>query len=171
MVNNSTQTFSLPRHLKGRSIHLNVIPTVCNLKNMIEKMITVKGNHSLLKPWEKRSYKAYQIDKIKLALMFAPTKETRVQLIKQHILNGDPNDFGPSCIDIYLVAYVAENYKPGKQAFFDYVYKIGITDKRNSAQAIWQVGKGDGTYLGILNEDGSVKDWGFFEEWIRGSEG
>jgi hypothetical protein len=45
MVNNSTQTFSLPRHLKGRSIHLNVIPTVCNLKNMIEKMITVKGNH------------------------------------------------------------------------------------------------------------------------------
>jgi hypothetical protein len=49
------------------------------------------------------------------------------------------------------------------------VLKNEITDKQNSAQAIWQVGKGDGTYLGILNEDGSVKDWGFFEEWIRGS--
>src|SRR3954454_11379151 len=101
--------------------------------------------------------------------MFAPTKETRVQLIKQHILNGAPNDFGPSCIDIYLVAYVAETYIPGKQAFFDYVLKNGITDKHNSAQAIWQVGKGDGTYLGILNDDGSVKDWSFFEKWIKGT--
>ncbi|MDQ1002628.1 hypothetical protein QFZ28_003028 [Neobacillus niacini] len=169
MIKNSAQLSSLPRNLRGRSIHLNVIPTVCNLKNMLEKLIELKGNDSLLKPWEKRSYKAYQIEKIKLAIMFAPTKETRVQLIKQHILNGDPNDFGPSCIDIYLVAYVAENYKPGKQAFFNYVLKNGITDKQNSAQAIWQVGKGDGTYLGVLNEDGSVKDWSFFGKWIRGS--
>lgn len=117
MVKNSAQLISLPRNLRGRSIHLHVIPTVCNLKNMLEKLIELKGNDTLLKPWEKRSYKAYQIEKIKLAILFAPTKETRVQLIRQHILNGDPNDFGPSCIDIYLVAYVAENYKPGKQAF------------------------------------------------------
>lgn len=41
--------------------------------------------------------------------------------------------------------------------------KNGITDKSNSAQAIWQVGKGDGTYLGVLNDDGSVKDWGFLK--------
>lgn len=121
MIKNSVSVFSLPRNLRGRSIHLNVIPTVCNLKNMLEKLIELKGNDSFLKPWEKRSYKAYQIENIKLAILFAPTKEMRVQLIKQHILKSDPNDFGPSCIDIYLVAYVAENYKPGKQAFFDYV--------------------------------------------------
>ena len=170
MVTNSVKIITLPQNLRGRSIHSNVIPTVCNLKNMLEKLIELKGNDCFLKPWEKRSYKAYQIEKIKLAVMFAPTKETRVQLIKQHILNGDPNDFGPSCIDIYLVAYVAQKYQPGKQAFFDYVLKNGITDKQNSAQAIWQVGKGDGTFLGVLNEDGSVKDWSFFEKWIRGSE-
>jgi hypothetical protein len=32
---------------------------------------------------------------------------------------------------------------------FDYVLKNGITDKQNSAHTIWQVGKGDGTYLGV----------------------
>lgn len=161
MVTNSAQIFSLPRNLRGRSIHQNVIPTVCNLKNMLDKLIVINGNEALLKQWEKRSYKAYQIEKIKLAVMFATTTENRIQLIKQHILSGEPNDFGASCIDIYLVAYVAENYQPGKLAFFEYVMKNGITDKSNSAQAIWQVGKGDGTYLGVLNDDGSVKDWGF----------
>lgn len=100
--------------------------------------------------------------------MNAPTKDRRVNLIRQHILNQNPNDLGASCIDIYLVAYVAENVKPGKQAFFEYVMNNGITNKPNTAQAIWQVGKGDGTYLGLLNEDGSVRDWGFFRKWVNG---
>ena len=39
--------------------------------------------------------------------------------------------------------------------------------KKNSAQAIWQVGKGDGVYLGILNLDGTVKDWNFINKWIK----
>ncbi|MCQ6282229.1 hypothetical protein [Bacillus sp. EB600] len=38
-----------------------------------------------------------------------------------------------------------------------------------TAQAIWQVGKGDGVYLGILTEDGSIKDWNFFAQWIKGN--
>jgi hypothetical protein len=67
-----------------------------------------------------------------------------------------------------LVAYVAENVKPGKQAFFEYVMSNGITDMPNTAQAIWQVGKGDGTYLGVLNEDGSVREWSFFRKWVNG---
>lgn len=33
--------------------------------------------------------------------------------------------------------------------------------------AIWQVGKGDGVYLGILNYDGRIKDWEFFNKWIK----
>lgn len=48
--------------------------------------------------------------------------------------------------------------------FFDYVFKNGITEKEGSAQAIWQVGKDDGIYLGILNEDGSIKDWNFIAQ-------
>jgi predicted house-cleaning noncanonical NTP pyrophosphatase (MazG superfamily) len=168
MASYTQEKFVLPRNLRGRSIHLNVIPTVYNLKNMIDKLILVDGDVSQLKQWEKRSYTAYQINKIKREVMNAPTKEARARLIKQHILNGDPNDFGASCIDIYLVAYVSENHKPGKQAFIEYAMSNGITDKLNSAQAIWQVGKGDGTYLGVINDDGSVRDWDFFRKWVNG---
>ncbi|WP_319801575.1 nucleoside triphosphate pyrophosphohydrolase [Mesobacillus jeotgali] len=168
MASFTQEKFDLPGNLRGRSIHLNVIPTVSNLKNVIDKLIVVDGDVSQLKQWEKRSYAAYQISKIKREVMNAPTKERRTNLVKQHILNQDPNALGVSCIDIYLVAYVAENVKPGKQAFIEYVMQQGITDKPNSAQAIWQVGKGDGTYLGVLNEDGSVRDWDFFRKWING---
>lgn len=163
------EKFILPRNLRGRSIHYKVIPMVCNLKNMIDKLVSIDGDVHQLKQWEKRSYTAYQINKIKREVINALTKEGRVRLIKQHILNGDPNEFGASCIDIYLVAYVAENIKPGKQAFIEYVMKNGITDKLNSAQAIWQVGKGDGTYLGVLNDDGSVRDWHYFKKWVNGT--
>jgi hypothetical protein len=65
------------------------------------------------------------------------------------------------------VAYVAENYGPGKNIFFDYIKSSGISEKDNTAQAIWQVGKGDGIYLGLLNEDGTVMDWSFFTSWIN----
>jgi predicted house-cleaning noncanonical NTP pyrophosphatase (MazG superfamily) len=168
MTSFTQEKFELPRNLRGRSIHLNVIPTVSNLKNVFDKLILVDGDVSQLKQWEKRSFAAYQINKIKREVMNAPTKDSRTNLVKQHILNQDPNDLGASCIDIYLVAYVAENVKPGKQAFNEYVMNQGITDKPNSAQAIWQVGKGDGTYLGVLQEDGSVRDWDFFRKWVNG---
>lgn len=73
-----------------------------------------------------------------------------------------------SCIDIYLVAYVAETYGTGKEKFYEYIRNNGISNKINSAQAIWQVGKGDGVFLGIRNNDGTVKDWDFINEWING---
>ena len=168
MVKPQGETLTLPRNLRGRSIHLNVIPTVCNLKNMIKKLQMVNGDIEQLKQWEKRSYQAYQIQKIKTGLL-SSSEIKQKQLIRKHILSEDPNDLGASCIDIYLVAFVAEEYKRGKQAFIDYVVKNGITDKKNTAQAIWQVGKGDGVYLEILNDDGSIRDWGFFSEWIKGS--
>jgi len=51
--------------------------------------------------------------------------------------------------------------------FFKYIREKEISDKENSAQAIWQVGKGDGVYLDILHNDGTVKDWGFIKEWAK----
>ncbi|WP_416150297.1 DUF6946 family protein [Salipaludibacillus sp. HK11] len=157
----------LPNTLRGRSIHENVIPTVGNIKNMIKKLTEVNGDLSQLKSWEKRSFRAYQIDDIKSQVMEA-SQSDQIKLIRNHILNGDPADFGASCIDIYLVAFVAENYGAGKETFIDYVMTNGITDKANSAQAIWQVGKGDGVFLNILHKDGSVKDWSFIASWIKG---
>ncbi|WP_010077403.1 hypothetical protein [Clostridium cellulovorans] len=48
-------------------------------------------------------------------------------------MEGRPNDFGASCIDIYLVAYVSETYGKGKEKFFEYIKKNNISDKDNSA--------------------------------------
>ena len=133
----------MPENLKGRSIQAKVIPTVCNLKNMLHKLINVHGDFKQLEQWEKRTYKAYLIEEIKNSIMTSPPN-TWKDILREHILSRTPSDFGASVIDIYLVAYVAEIKGAGKEEFFRYVKNVGISDKSNSAQAIWQVGKGDG---------------------------
>lgn len=158
--------YKLPDNLRGRSIHSKVIPTVCNIKNMLDKLIEVQGDFSQLKQWEKRSYKAYKIEDVKLELINSPKNKWK-QIIRRHILDGQVTDFGASCIDIYLVAYVSETYGRGKDMFFKYVKENNISDKSNPAQAIWQVGKGDGVYLGILNDDGTIRDWDFIRKWLK----
>ena len=163
---NDDKYYNLPNNLRGRSIHSKVIPTVCNLENMLDKLVEVHGDFSQLKQWEKRSYKAYRIEDIKCEIINLPKSEWK-QTIRKHILDGEPSGLGASCIDIYLVGYVTENYGKGKQSFFEYVKKNNISDKDNSTQAIWQVGKGDGVYLGILNDDGTISDWDFIKEWLR----
>lgn len=47
-----------------------------------------------------------------------------------------------------------------------YIKEMGISQKINAAQAIWQVGKGDGVYLGLLDKDGTIKDVEFFKKWV-----
>ena len=34
----------------------------------------------------------------------------------------EASELGASCIDIYLVAYEAENYRKGKENFFEYIF-------------------------------------------------
>ncbi|MYL53841.1 hypothetical protein GLW08_10890 [Pontibacillus yanchengensis] len=164
---NSTSTILLPNNIDGRSIHSNIIPTVSNLKNMITKLKEVNGDRDQLKPWDKRSYDAYRIDDIKPYLLEGTVQEN-IHLLKKHILRSNIKDLGPNCIDMYLVAYVAETHGPGKDELINYVFNHDISDKTNSAQAIWQVGRGDGVFLGILNNDGSIADWNFFASWIKG---
>lgn len=161
--------FQLPNELRGRNIHFRVIPTVCNLENMLGRLVLVSGDFAHLKQWEKRSYKAYMIEEIKSIILNTP-KSNWKETIRKHILSGKPSNFGASCIDIYLVAFVAETYGAGKKTFFKYIKDNNISDKDNSAQAIWQVGKGDGVYLEILNDDGTVKDWDFFRKWVEGNQ-
>jgi hypothetical protein len=156
----------LPDNLRGRSIFNKIIPTVCNLKNMLLKLNELQGDVSLLKPWEKRSFDAYRIDKVKRMLLDSSQSEWK-GLIRKHILQGDPSEFGASCIDIYLIAYVAHTFGAGKEKFFQYVKNKGISKKDNTAQAIWQVGKGDGVFLDILNDDGTIKDVEFIKNWIK----
>jgi hypothetical protein len=157
----------LPGTLQGRSILEKVIPTVCKLEQMLNNLILVNGDYSMLKQWEKRCYNAYQIEKIKESIL-SVTPDQRKTIIKKHILSGNPNDFGANCIDIYLVAYVAETFGTGRETFYKYILNNGISEKENSASAIWQVGKGDGVYLGVLNDDGTIRDRDFFVKWING---
>jgi len=156
----------LPDNLRGRSIYEKVIPTVCNLKNTLKKLVNLKGDHTELKPWEERSYNAYRIDEIKAQILETTDQNTWKKIIRNHVLSKESSSLGASCIDIYLVAYVSENYSMGKDQFFQFIKDSGISKKSNSAQAIWQVGKGDGVFLDILNDDGTIKDWEFLKKWV-----
>jgi len=39
-----SDNFQLPNKLRGRGLHIRVIPTVCNLKNMLNKLVQVNGD-------------------------------------------------------------------------------------------------------------------------------
>ena len=157
----------LPDNLRGRSIYEKIIPTVCNLRNMLEKLSRVDGDPSLLKPWERRSYEAYHIDGVKARILKSKREDWK-DIIRSHILRLDPQEIGASCIDIYLVAYVSEVYGSGKTSFVQFIKDKRISQKDNTAQAIWQVGKGDGVFLDLLKSDGSIKDYEFFNSWGNG---
>lgn len=158
--------FTLPDNLNGRNIFVNVIPTVCNLKNMLNKLKANNWNEQTLKSWEKRSYNGYRIDMIITKLKNA-TNFPVSDIIRTHILTNDISIFGPHIVDIYLVAFFTENYSTSFCDFFDFVKQKGITEKEGSAKAIWQVGKGDGEFLEILNKDGTICDWTFIKEMLK----
>lgn len=98
--------------------------------------------------------------------MISVPTESRIQAIRKHLLSMDPSELGANPMDIYIIGFVAETYGPGKENLIHFVQTNGISKKVYSSNAIWQVGKGDGMYLGLLNEDGSVLDWDFFKEWV-----
>jgi hypothetical protein len=159
--------FNMPDNLRGRSIHERIIPTLCNLKNMLVGLKELQGDGALLKPWEKRSYDAYLIHKFEKEILNSQIEDWK-GIIRRHILRSDPLELGASCIDIYLVAYVSDTIGPGKKEFFRYIKEKRISQKDNAIQAIWQVGKGDGVFLEILHKDGSIKDKEFIKKWING---
>jgi hypothetical protein len=165
-MENSYGEFKLPDNINGRSLQSNVIPTVCNVRNMLLKLVAVNGDVQRLKQWEKRSYRAYLIDEIKGNIIYADSHQWR-EILRKHLLQQRLSDFGASVIDIYLVAYVSQTYGIGKNTFFTYINTSGISQKANSANAIWQVGKGDGVFLGIINDDGTVRDWEFMYKWLH----
>ena len=159
----------LMKHIQGRSILEKVIPTVCSLERMLENIIVCNGDYNKLKAWEKSCYRAYRLETVLSKLLDAGISE-RIEIIKENLLSLKSQELGPNGIDIYLVAYVAEKYGSGKNVFGRFIMESGISDKQNSVNAIWQVGKRDGIYLGLLNEDGTIKNWSFFEEWLAGAK-
>ena len=130
----------LPNHLRGRSLDTKVIPMLCHLKTTLNHLVELKGDASLLKQWEKRSYRAYCLGEIQ-DLIVESYPEDWPEIVKEHILSKD--------------------------VFIDYVKSAGISTKDNTASAIWKVGKADGIYLGLLNGDGSIRDINFFRQWTK----
>ena len=152
--------------LRGRNINTKVIPTVCTLSLMLRHLRDYNWDKNKLKPWEKRSYKAYCIDKI-IHILRVSEERQWPEIIKNNILSLYEEEIGASCLDIYFVAYVAHNYGVGRKVMEEYCRSVKITEKLNSVNAIYNVGKSDGIYLGLLNNDGTIKDKEFFREWIN----
>lgn len=159
-------TIDFTNSIRGRDIHTKVIPTVCNLKNMLTKLTDAGGDVSQLKPWEMRSYKGYNIEPIKHLLLTSPNEDTTITTIKNHILDGFPEDFGANVIDIYLVGMVSTKMGIGREFLFDYLERQGVTNSHGSKSAIRQVGLGDGKFLRILNNDGTIRDTEFFRKLL-----
>ncbi len=154
----------LADNIRGRSIYKKVIPTVCYLSNMLKRLDYVDGHFNQLRQWEKRSYKNYRIEDIEKDILHKSDK-IKIAKIKKHILSLKKDDIGAACADIYLIAFVADNYKNGYRELKKWAFKEGITTKENSVKAIWSVGRSAGVYLGVLNKDGSIKDYDFFKKW------
>lgn len=95
---NDNKQFNLPDNLNGRSIHAKVIPTVCNLENMLNKLVEVNGDFTRLKQWEKRSYKAYCIEDIKTKLLLADCND-RKDIVRKHIHSHRPSTLGASVVE------------------------------------------------------------------------
>jgi hypothetical protein len=63
---------SNPRKKEGiLKVKVRPIEKKGNLENMLKKLVEVNGDFSQLKQWEKRSYKAYQIEEIKSSILSA----------------------------------------------------------------------------------------------------
>lgn len=159
--------FKLPDTLRGKRIDSGkIIPTACNVKNMLDKLHEKAGEYSALEQWEKSCYRHYNIEAVKAELL-AAEEEERINILRRNILNNDFSVLGANPFDIYIVAYVAENIGIGREEFCKYCIENEMAGTENSAGAIYSVGKGDGVYLKLLNSDGTVKDWKFFSEWLR----
>lgn len=160
--------FELPFELRGKKIKPEkIIPTVCNVKNMIGKLDQNGGDYNKLMQWERSSYNHYSYEKI-LKEMLDADERKRIQILREHILNSNFDKLGSNPFDIYIVAYVSENIDIGREAFIGYCLNNGMAGTYNSDNAIYMVDKGDGIYLRILNDDGTVRDWEFMYNWVKG---
>lgn len=79
----------LPNHLRGRSLTEKVIPTVSNLRNMLENLEKEGWDNSRLTNWDKRSYKAYKIEDIEEMIKNKDESEKK-SIIRKHILKQHP---------------------------------------------------------------------------------
>lgn len=153
--------------IRERSINSKVIPSACNLKDVLNHLKEKNWNISRLKKYEKNCYDAYKINEV-LYMLKEFEEKYWPEIMKINVLSTYGEDIGANCASMYLVGYVAENMGSGENMMQEYCKLAGITEKDICVKAIYNTGKNDGEYLGVLNKDGTVADWDFFEKWVMG---
>ncbi len=161
------KSYLIKNHLNGRSIFKKVIPTVNTLKNMFRRLDEINWNTNQLKKWEKPIYKAYLIDELKAELINVRDDERKI-IVKNHLLNTDTYKFGSHPICVYLMAYyINQSNDPSLIDFKNFCIENEISDKENSASAIWNVGTSDGKFLDLFDDDLNIVDFDFFINWSK----
>lgn len=153
--------------LRERNINRKIIPSACNLKDVLTHLKERNWNISRLKRYEKSCWDAYKLDAV-LVMLKEFEEKYWPEILKINMLSTYGDDIGANCASIYLVGYVAENMGVGEHMMQEYCKLAGITEKEICVKAIYNTGKNDGEYLGVLNADGTVADWDFFEKWVMG---
>lgn len=150
---------------RERDIRTKVIPSSCYLKDMLIHLKEKNWNTSKLKKYEKSCFEAYNINGV-LPMIREYDEKYWPEIMKINVLSMYGNDIGANCASMYLVGYVSENMGSGEHMMQEYCKLAGITEKEICVKAIYNIGKNDGEYLGVLNSDGKVIDWDFFEKWV-----
>lgn len=153
--------------LRGRSLNSKVIPSACNIKNVLIHLKDRNWNVYKLKKYERSCYEAYKLDKV-IGLLKDYEEKYWPEILRLNILSIYGEEIGANCVAMYLVGYVAENIGCGEAMMREYCKLVGITERDICAKAIYNTGKSDGEYLGVLKEDGKIADWDFFEKWVMG---
>lgn len=170
---NSTQDFGrefvLPRVLRGRVIQAgNVVPTVARLKNVITQIQKINQvNPEQLRSYERISLKKYHLTNPVLTQILNPMEgDDWISIVRRHIIATNFPPLGVHPFTIYTVAWIAQTFGPGLGRFREIAQELELGGTPNSINAIWNVGHLDGLDMELLNDDGSVADWTFFNHWL-----
>jgi len=161
----------LPLILRGRQIQQgNVVPTVARLSNIIQQMNNAQQvDPATLRYYEIACLRKYDLTfDLRQEIINPQNGDDWISIVRRNILAMTFPPLGVHPFTIYTVAWIAEHYEGGRQTFLQIASDMHLAGTENSINAIWTVGRRDGMDLELLNNDGTVADWGFFRHWIEG---
>ncbi len=155
------------KDLRGRALNREIRPVNITLERLLRRLDGVSWDYSSLSLYARNVFDAYKLDRISEQLKGADKKQ-RKAIIRKHILSLYGSDIGDNCLAVYLIAYCADQ-SPGKplpEAVKLFYKKAGIVKKPYQINAIVNIGKGDGIFLGILDSEGNAADLVFMRKWL-----
>ncbi|MDU1605142.1 MAG: hypothetical protein E6845_19480 [Clostridium sp.] len=157
----------LSDYIRGRSIKEKIIPQGSSLKGTLTHLKEKNWDYEKLTSSYKKTFDCYRLDKVIEKLKIATDAEY-VSIIKDNILTLYEDDIGINCIDIYIIAYVlaGEDNIDLNQGVYEFLKENNISESQYTTKKIIRIGKGDGVFLEILDDDGMVADYEFFRKWI-----